>query len=101
MPVTLTITGGASYESTKAKHAERQLFDVYKDSASTTPLALTMDAWPCSDSKGLSCHQFLRILSMRRTITLIVSADHGGYAADHNLARDSTGTIVYANGTVT
>ena len=101
MPVSLRVAGGRSFESTKTLHAEKQLYDHYKKDKAVTPLTLTMDAWPCAVSTGFSCHQLLRILSMKRTITLIVSDDHGAYAADHNLAAGSTGTIIYNNGAVT
>ncbi|GLQ99398.1 hypothetical protein GCM10007863_38180 [Dyella mobilis] len=103
MPVNLRLTGRSKpYESTSHAHAEKLFCEEHRASDATT-FALTMDAWPCIEgARGKpGCHRLLQILSIGRTITLVVSGDHAGYAVNHNLAAGSTGTIVYANGSIT
>jgi hypothetical protein len=47
------------------------------------------------------CHYRLKVLSLKRIISLIVSAGHPEFATDHNLDSGWTGTIIYANGSIT
>jgi hypothetical protein len=86
------------YEATKTTHAERVMLNDPKNQ--TGNLILRMNAWPCTD-KGHDCHKALTDSSLNRSITLTVTDDIGGYAANHGFPFKTTGQIVYNNRAVT
>lgn len=97
MPITITVKG-KDYESTKKNHAEEVLFGSGKHKGD---FEAEMDGWPCTGERGHDCHALFIKESAGRTITLTISGDHGGYAANHGFDFGHTGTITYDNGVAT
>jgi hypothetical protein len=54
--------------------------------------AFSMNAWPCADCDALLSKTATKCGT---TITVTVTADKGGYSADHGMPAKSTGTITY------
>lgn len=96
MPVEISV-GRRSYESTNRNHAEELMIASGRHQGS---FSAEMNAWPCTGERGHNCHELLRRSSIGRTITVEITDDHGGYAANHDQAFGSTGTITYSNGEV-
>lgn len=99
MPVQITANGKKSYEGNDRNHAEEVMFNSGKYDSGT--LNVEMDAWPCTGERGHNCHALFIRKSAGRKITLTITSDHGGYAANHGKTMGSTGTITYDNGSVT
>jgi hypothetical protein len=91
--------GRYGFESTSSNHAEELLFASGR--FDTGNFTVDLNAWPCTGERGHDCHNLFITKSSGRTITVNVTDDHGGYAANHGLAFGSTGTITYANGAAT
>ena len=97
MPISISV-GKRTYQSTDRNHAEECLFLSRKHD--TGDLSAEMDGWPCTGERGHDCHQLFIKQSLGRTITLSITADHGGYARNHDKDFGATGTIIYHDGTV-
>tara|TARA_B100000780_G_C21025557_1_gene411076 strand:- start:267 stop:569 length:303 start_codon:yes stop_codon:yes gene_type:complete len=98
MPIEISV-GRKTYESTKSKHSEEVMFDSGKyDGDSFTA---EMNGWPCTGERYHNCHELFIKKSAGRVITVVVEADHGGYAANHDKNFSDIGTITYAKGVVT
>ncbi len=95
MPITATV-GRREYQSTDRYHAEEVMFSSGRYDAGD--FEVEMNGWPCTGERHHNCHELFIRKSAGRTITVIVEADHGGYAANHGLRFGSTGQIVYADG---
>lgn len=95
MAVEATI-GKKTFASTKSNHAEELLFS---DSNNLEgDLVIEMNAWPCVGEGFHNCHKLFLTQSKGRIITVHITEDHAGYAADHGLEFGSTGTITYQDG---
>jgi len=97
MPVEASV-GRRAYPSTKKNHSEELLFASNRYNAGD--LEVEMNAWPCTGERGHNCHELFRRNSAGRTITVTVTEDHGGYAANHGKPMGTIGTITYTNGVV-
>ena len=98
MPVEATV-GRRTYPSTDRNHAEEVMFSSGRHN--TGNLAVDLNAWPCTGERGHDCHALFIARSVGRVITVTVTDDHGGYAANHGQTIGSTGTITYNNQVVT
>ena len=98
MPVSAAI-GKHSYEGDKRYHAEEVMFNSGRHDSGN--INIELNAWPCTGERHHNCHALFIKKSIGRTITVVVTEDHGGYAPDHNKHFGETGTIVYNNGVVT
>jgi hypothetical protein len=97
MPISISV-GRRTYQSTNRNHAEEVMFSSGNHRGD---FDADMDGWPCTGERGHNCHELFIRQSAGRTITLTVSGDHAGYAANHERAFGATGTITYNNGAVT
>jgi len=88
--------GKNTFASTKSKHAEELLFSDPNNLEGN--LVIEMNAWPCVGEGFHNCHNLFLTQSKGRTITVHITEDHAGYAADHGLEFGSTGTITYRDG---
>jgi hypothetical protein len=94
------------WKSSKNKHCEETIFDtpLYVKEGGDD-MIIEMNAWPCTkegkDAIKHNCHGLLKEASKNRTITVIVTADQGGYAVCHGFGEGATGTIVYSKGKTT
>ncbi len=96
MPITVSV-GSREYDSTNRKHAEEVMFESGRHRGS---IEVEMNGWPCTGERGHNCHDLFIRQSAGRKITVTVTDDHGGYAANHGFAFGHTGTIVYDDGNV-
>ena len=106
--------GRQEYRGTDSEHSEEVMF---KDTVRKTGnFAVSLNAWPCtgtgnSSSEKHNCHPLFKDQSSGRTITVTVTGNHAGYAADHltrshaqfgrRFEKDLSGTIVYRDGQAT
>lgn len=98
MPVEATV-GRRTYTSTDRDHAEELLFNSGRHDDGD--LAVELNAWPCTGERHHNCHALFIRKSANRRITVTVTQDHGGYAANHHRQMGTVGTITYNNGMVT
>ena len=89
----------STYESVGQRHAEEEMFSTGRYDSGD--LVVSMNGGPCvgyGKGHGHNCHGLFLRKSAGRTITVEVTDDRGGYAADHGKLYGSTGRIVYRNG---
>ncbi len=98
MPIKVSV-GNREYESTNRNHAEEVMFGSGRYVAGD--FTVNMDGWPCTGERNHDCNALFLRESANRTITVIVSGDHAGYARNHGKNFGSTGTITYRNGIAT
>lgn len=93
MPVEVSV-GKKDYESTNKYHGEELALAAHP----VGNITVNMNAWPCTGERGHDCHALFKKKSAGRTITVVINADHAGYAANHGRAFGATGTITYTKG---
>jgi hypothetical protein len=99
MPVELSV-GKKDYEGDHRYHAEEVMFASGKYESGD--FTVSINAWPCVGERGHNCHQLFKNRSKGRTITVVITGDHAGYAVNHNGNRfGATGTITYKDGVAT
>lgn len=96
MPVEVTL-GRNTYAGDNKLHAEEVMFNSGKFPAQGN-VNVSMNAWPCTGERHHNCHQRFIERSAGRTITISITGDHAGYAANHGKPFGATGTITYTNG---
>ncbi|WP_437745320.1 hypothetical protein WME73_10400 [Sorangium sp. So ce302] len=97
MPISVTVKG-KTYESDGHYHAEEIML---ASVSSTANLVVEMNGWPCTGERYHDCHKRFLTASASRTITVTITDDHAGYAANHGRKFGEKGTITYANGVAT
>ncbi|WP_437985447.1 hypothetical protein [Sorangium sp. So ce117] len=97
MPISVTVKG-KTYESDGHYHAEEVMFASVKRQGN---LDVEMNGWPCTGERHHDCHQLFLDQSANRTITVTITGDHAGYAANHGRKFGDKGTITYAAGVAT
>jgi hypothetical protein len=85
--------GKKTYVSDKKRHAEEVMFADPKHK--TGDLEVEMNGWPCTGERGHDCHALFKEQSRGRTITLTITDDHAGYAANHGKRFGAGGKIIY------
>jgi ribosomal protein S18 acetylase RimI-like enzyme len=100
-PLTASLDG-QSYKPKGKQHAEKQICieaqTVYNKATkggkqgSLAPMAISLNAWPCDRCDTLMMNT---AKGCRTTITVTVTGDNSGCAADHGAAPGSTATITY------
>ncbi|WP_437769252.1 hypothetical protein WMF27_09430 [Sorangium sp. So ce281] len=94
MPISVTVKG-KTYESDGHYHAEEIMFASVKRKGD---LEVEMNGWPCTGERYHDCHKLFLDQSASRTITVTITDDHAGYAANHGLKLGAKGKIIYAKG---
>jgi hypothetical protein len=103
MAITATVKK-KTYSGTDTFHAEQVMFrtGLYE----TGNLNVELTGWPCEGEHRHDCHKLFKTKSKGRIITVEITGDSGGYAANHPgrvgaASNQKTGTITYNNGTPT